>query len=327
MPAPLIAAGIAAAGGAISSMEKNQQERQIQDAWQQYMDDVSNVQDFSPRQISGREFEVNPQTYQMPDDIKFDLIKMDPAERAKVMSSIDQMKGLSNNKIQSQTDLDRAKTMMDSSQESSAREQGVLSDLAGRGMPGMEALVRSQGAQDTAQRLMMGGLQANANAGQERLGAGQMYQNMLKNMYDTDYQQQAQNTDISNRANQMNAERKRQINERNVDMLNNAKYYNTGMNQNIFNTNTNNARTAYIDKLNHLGMQQYPLTQKSGSMRQQGENTASAINSGTNAVGGAMSSMYGMPASGGAAQSAMPSQSTPDYYWGNYKDYMNQAVK
>lgn len=311
-------AGLAAAGGAASAIAKNQAEDAIQQHWQDYLTGLMQIPDYKQPYIFPNDFSVHPNTYQIPTDIQHQLVTMDPVERAKLTNSIDQIRNLSNNKITSQTDLDRAKTMRDASQQSSAREQGVLNDLAGKGQPGLEALIRSQGAQDTAQRLQMGGLQANAAAGQERLGAGQLYSNLLQNLYNQDYQQQAKNTDITNQANVMNAERNRQVNERNTDLMNNALYYNTQQQHGNFNQNTTGQRQAGLDQLAHYQDQLYPITQQTNSIRGQGNNTADAINSGTNAGISGLSGYASQPPSGGGGGY----QSSPAYYNTNMSQQM-----
>ena len=328
IPAIIAAAAIAAAAAGAGAAAKGAKEAEIQGTWEDIIKRYDATGEFNPEYAFGREYEISPTQYQTPEDIKFMLAEMDPAQREALLGEYARTKDMADANIRSQTDFDRAKTMMDASQEASSREQALLNDLGGKGMGGLEALIRLQGNQSLAQRNMMGGLQAASQAGSERLGAQQMYSQQLKNMYDTDLQQKYRNADTVNRFNEINAERKRQVNDRNVDLANKYAEINTNSRRMQDQVRRANARQKYDDKINRIRDIERVTGYKTGSIRKEGEAIAGGIEGAGNAIGSGISGAYGTPtnfgggqasAGGGGTTMQAPPQ-TNNYYYGQEYD-------
>jgi len=320
----LIAAAIAAAvaGGAAAAVKEGK-ENEIRGNWDDLMKDYESVKKFDPGTIFSNEYEVNPNTYQLPDDLKYTLASADPESKNKLMSAILGTRDMADSSIQSKTDLDRAKTMMDASQESSAREQGIINSL-GAGNAGLAASLRASGAQALAQRQMLGGLASNAASGQERLGAQKAYTDAFRGLYDSDLNQNNRNADVANQFDMMNSERKRQINERNIDLLNKAKYINTDSRRGQDVAQRAIERQQYQDKLDRLKDKERITGYKSGSIRNSGEIIGGAIQQAGQIVGSTASGIAGA-GTGSAANigSAGGGQSSDQLYQG-YLDYMKK---
>ena len=174
---------------------------------------------------------------------------------------------------------------MDAAQESSGAQQALLNDLSGRGAPGLEALIRGQSAQNSAQRNMLGGMTAAAQSGQERLGAQQLYGSQMQGLYDRDLSQAEKNAGIINQFNMTNAERKRQINERNIDLMNSYQQINNQSKIMQDQINRNNDRLRYEDKVNRIRDAERVTAQQTGSIRSEGEAVAGGISQVGNIAG------------------------------------------
>ena len=332
IPLLIAAAAIAAAGAAAGAGIKASKEQEIQGTWNDILDKYSKLGEFSPQYAFGREYEVNPSLYQIPDDIKYQLINMPAEDKQRLLNAFRETKDMSESGIASRTDLERARAAIDSAQESSATQQAIINDLGGRGAPGLEALIRGQSAQGSAQRNMLAGLTAAAQAGQERLGAQQLYGNQLQGLYDRDMDQASRNASIVNQFNQTNAERKRQINERNIDLMNSYQQINNQSRMMQDQINRANARQKYEDRINRVRDAERVTGYKTGSIRNEGEAIAGGVQQSANAIGGALAGGYG--GGGGSAFANMGGGSgggfsaSPNYYYTGYgNDIQNQINK
>lgn len=320
MPIPFIiaAVAVAAAAAAASAGVKASKEQQIQGIWGNILEKYRTVGNYNPKYASANEFKIDPTLYQIPDDVKYQLINMSPEDKQRLLNAFRDTRDMAEKSTTSRTDLDRARVAMDAAQESSGAQQALLNDLSGRGAPGLEALIRGQSAQNSAQRNMLGGMTAAAQSGQERLGAQQLYGSQMQGLYDRDLSQAEKNAGIINQFNMTNAERKRQINERNIDLMNSYQQINNQSKIMQDQINRNNDRLRYEDKVNRIRDAERVTAAQTGSIRSEGEAVAGGISQVGNIAGSALSGYGNMGTTGTTGTTS------PNYYM--YGDDVQKSI-
>lgn len=158
--------------------------------------------------------QLRPHYLDVPDDVKYSNVSIDPELRAKQMAALQQMQDISEGRIASQGSYERELARRGAEQLARQREEGVLQQAQMRGMggSGMEFALRAQAGQNAANQAQMGGMQSAAQAALERLQSQQSYQQGLGNLRAQDTDLSARNSDIINRFNAYNADR--QLNAR-----------------------------------------------------------------------------------------------------------------
>jgi len=171
---------------------------------------------------------ISPDLYGTPNQVGYQQVGVDPALRQQQMDALSKMQALSEGRLQSQGTYDRYMAQEQANQMARAREQGVMTNAMQRGVggSGLEMALRAQGGQEGANRQMQAGLNSAAQAALERMQANDQYQRGLSQVRNQDTDVSSQNAGIINRFNQYNADRQLQAQQRNVDMQNQAKYYN-----------------------------------------------------------------------------------------------------
>lgn len=164
----------------------------------------------------------------IPDDLKYELIKEDPELRKMQMDNISSIQDTAEGRISSKSDADRIRAIRDANDLARARNSQIISDSASRGLSGggLEFAMRQQSGQDSANRLQDAELQSAANSALERLQAKGQLNSALTGLRSQDFSNNQQNTDIINKFNVLNSERKREALDKRAELLNNARTFN-----------------------------------------------------------------------------------------------------
>lgn len=172
----------------------------------------------------------NPQLYNTK-SYTYDTIHEDPLLKSAQMSVLAKMSGLADNGLSDVDQAGYAQARNLGNQISRSGTDAALQNAQARGVggSGLEFAMREIANQGGAQRGQDAGLQQAADSARQRALYNQAYGNALSGMRNQDFQQNAANTDIINRYNQMNTQQRNQNQHQNADLQNNAWMYNQGL--------------------------------------------------------------------------------------------------
>lgn len=168
----------------------------------------------------------------IPDELKYELIKEDPELRKMQMDNILSLQDTAEGRISSKSDAERIRAIRDANDLARARNGQIISDSASRGLSGggLELAMRMQSGQDSANRLQDAELKSAADSALERLQAKGQLSSALTGLRGQDFSNNQQNTDIINKFNVLNSERKREALDKRAEFINNARTYNLNRN-------------------------------------------------------------------------------------------------
>lgn len=172
--------------------------------------------------------ELQPYFQDIPDDVKYELVKSDPEMRAKQLAALEKMQSIADGRAESQGEAQRELARMRAEQLAQSQQEGIQQQMASRGVggSGLEFALKGQSGQQAANRAYMGGLQSAAQGALERMQSQQAYQQGLGNLRAQDTDLSARNSDIINRFNAYNADRQLAAQNANTGMKNQFQMYN-----------------------------------------------------------------------------------------------------
>lgn len=245
-----------------------------------------------------------------PEQVRLQQISEDPKVRADILQNLSRMQYLADKGLSAEDELGMEKARSEAEQMARGREQAVIQNLQARGQggAGMEAALRAQAAQESANRARQGAMEQAAQTARQKALYTQAYGNALSQFRGDEFGQNAQNAGIAN-----------QQALTNVNARNQAKLRNLGARQDVATMNLqaqNQAQLRNIDAQNAIAQQkmQNAYTEanaKAGAQEgiAQGYLGTAAKNAATRgAIGSALATGIGALATGGlslAPQAAM----------------------
>lgn len=183
----------------------------------------------------------NQKEYQNPILALAEKIQIDPQMREKQMAALNQMDDMSNGYGAAQAEATRRQAIMEANQMAKARSDAASMNASMRGVggSGLDYALQAQSSQDAANRAMMGGLQGAQQAAQQKYMGNIAYQQGLGNLRNQDTDLASKNSSIANQFNLYNTGLQNQIQNANTqvgnsnimnnqNLTNQARQYNLG---------------------------------------------------------------------------------------------------